>query len=161
MTQTITEAEIAEGERLLAASAPGPWRQSLSDDTVILTMDSREVCNIDGDYNSPDDWPTMEANAALIVFARNNLPTHLAAARREAALREENAWRPIDDDAKNGDVRLLSDGNYVFCGYWNPRQSHPWHVLDPDVDGVLNGWPEDAVTMWRPLPKPAALEART
>jgi len=84
MTPTPTppaEVDVAEGERLLASvAAPRPWRQSLTDDTMILTMDSREVAAIDGDYNSPDEWPVMEANAALIVFAVNNLPALLRAA---------------------------------------------------------------------------------
>lgn len=87
--------DVAEGERLLASvAAPRPWRQSLTDDTMILTMDSREVAAIDGDYNSPDEWPTMEANAALIVFAVNNLPALLrAASERDAAVREVGELR--------------------------------------------------------------------
>lgn len=61
---------------------PGPWRVSLTDDTVVVTVDGSEVASIDGDYNEPDLWPIMEANARLIASA----PSLLSALReaREA-----------------------------------------------------------------------------
>lgn len=49
--------------------SPGPWRVSLTDDTVVIGADGREVAAIDGDYNQPDTWPVMEANARLIAAA--------------------------------------------------------------------------------------------
>lgn len=48
---------------------PGPWRTSLTDDTVVVDAAGREVAAIDGDYNDPDTWPLMEANARLIAAA--------------------------------------------------------------------------------------------
>ena len=104
---------VAEGERLLASvAAPRPWRQSLTDDTMILTMDSREVAAIDGDYNSPDEWPTMEANAALIVFAVNNLPALLRAASENVSLREQvvSANEQRDAAEQLTEVRLREVG---------------------------------------------------
>lgn len=53
---------------LLAAAIPGPWRVSLTDDTVVIGPDRAEVAAIDGDYNEPDLWPIMEANARLIAL---------------------------------------------------------------------------------------------
>lgn len=56
-----------------AKHTPGPWRTSLSDDTVVIHIDAKgvhhEVANIDGDYNEPDLWPIMEANTRLIASA--------------------------------------------------------------------------------------------
>ena len=52
---------------------PGPWVVGPVDDTVVthLGKDGRryEIAQIDGDYNSPDEWPVMEANARLIATA--------------------------------------------------------------------------------------------
>jgi len=128
MTTTPTppaEVDVAEGERLLASvAAPRPWRQSLTDDTMILTMDSREVAAIDGDYNSPDEWPVMEANAALIVFAVNNLPALLrAASERDAAVREAERLREA----------MLSAA--TICDYWaDESRNDGWstHQVEPN-----------------------------
>lgn len=48
---------------------PGPWRVGPVDDTIVTDADGKEVAAIDGDYNSPDEWPRMEANARLIAAA--------------------------------------------------------------------------------------------
>lgn len=48
---------------------PGPWSVSPADDTVVIDAMRREVAAIDGDYNTPDTWPQMEANARLIAAA--------------------------------------------------------------------------------------------
>ncbi len=48
---------------------PGPWRVGPVDDTIVTDADGKEVAAIDGDYNSPDEWPRMEANARLISAA--------------------------------------------------------------------------------------------
>lgn len=58
----------------MSKHAPLPWKLSLTDDTMIIDATGREVCAIDGDYNSPDDWPIMEANAAHIVHCVNTYP---------------------------------------------------------------------------------------
>lgn len=49
--------------------APTPWKVSPTDDTTIIDAGRREVCTADGDYNNPDEWPIMEANARLIASA--------------------------------------------------------------------------------------------
>ena len=56
---------------------PGPWRVGPVDDTIVTDAAGKEVAAIDGDYNSPDEWPRMEANARLIAAA----PDMLAALR--------------------------------------------------------------------------------
>ena len=48
---------------------PGPWKVSPTDDTVVIDATGAEVAAIDGDYNDPDTWPQMEANARLIAAA--------------------------------------------------------------------------------------------
>lgn len=74
---------------------PGPWRVSLTDDTVVVTVDGSEVASIDGDYNEPDLWPIMEANARLIASAPS-----LLSALREA----REGFVPIRDNYANPDV---------------------------------------------------------
>lgn len=52
---------------------PGPWVVGPTDDTVVTHLGKDgvryEVAAIDGDYNHPDKWPVMEANARLIAAA--------------------------------------------------------------------------------------------
>ncbi len=56
-----------------ALHAPAPWEVSLTDDTVVVRKDAHGVqhviAEISGDYNEPDLWPVMEANARLIAAA--------------------------------------------------------------------------------------------
>lgn len=53
--------------------AKGPWFVGPVDDTVVTHMGKDgiryEVAAVDGDYNDPDTWPIMEANARLIAAA--------------------------------------------------------------------------------------------
>ena len=57
----------------MTAPAPTalPWRTSLPDDTTIIGPDREGVATMLGDYDADDEWPVMEANAALIVRAVN------------------------------------------------------------------------------------------
>lgn len=48
---------------------PGPWKVHPVDDCTVVASDGSEVAAIDGDYNQPDTWPIMEANARLIAAA--------------------------------------------------------------------------------------------
>lgn len=48
---------------------PGPWKIHPVDDTTVIDATGAEVAAIDGDYNDPDTWPLMEANARLIALA--------------------------------------------------------------------------------------------
>ena len=48
---------------------PGPWKVGPVDDTRVEDALGNEVAQIDGDYNHPDTWPIMEANARLIASA--------------------------------------------------------------------------------------------
>ncbi len=56
-----------------AKHTPGPWLVGPADDTVITHMGADglryEIAAVDGDYNEPDTWPVMEANARLIAAA--------------------------------------------------------------------------------------------
>lgn len=56
---------------------PGPWEVGPVDDTVVTHIGADgvryEVAAIDGDYNDPDTWPIMEANARLIAAAPDML----------------------------------------------------------------------------------------
>ena len=60
MTHDEIEKDRAEG-------TSGPWRVGPVDDTVVIAPDGSEVAAIDGDYNEPDLWPVMEANARRIA----------------------------------------------------------------------------------------------
>ncbi len=52
---------------------PGPWEVGPVDDTVVTHVGKDglryEIAAIDGDYNQPETWPVMEANARLIAAA--------------------------------------------------------------------------------------------
>lgn len=56
---------------------PEPWQVSLTDDTTIVHKHSdgtqSVIAETDGDYNEPDLWPVMEANARRIVACVNAL----------------------------------------------------------------------------------------
>lgn len=49
------------------AGTKGPWRVGPVDDTRVEDALGNEVAQIDGDYNQPDLWPIMEANARRIA----------------------------------------------------------------------------------------------
>ena len=57
----------------MSKHTPGPWVVGPVDDTVVTHLGAdgvrREVAQIDGNYNEPDLWPVMEANARLIAAA--------------------------------------------------------------------------------------------
>ena len=53
----------------MSKHTPGPWKVSLTDDTTVIAPDNSVIAEIDGDYNQPDLWPIMEANARLIAAA--------------------------------------------------------------------------------------------
>lgn len=55
-------------KRLAAEITSGPWRVGPVDDTRVEDADGNEVAQIDGDYNAPDTWPLMEANARAIAL---------------------------------------------------------------------------------------------
>lgn len=58
--------------------AKSPWRVGPVDDTLVVDADGNEVCQVDGDYNHPDTWVIMEANARLIASSPDLLEAGLA-----------------------------------------------------------------------------------
>lgn len=74
MTMTQAQTERTEGK----------WKLSPTDDTCIIDAERNVVAEISGDYNSPDTWPLMEANARFIVTACN-AHDELVAALQEIA----------------------------------------------------------------------------
>jgi len=79
----------------LEGVTPGEWRVGPVDDTIVTAADGSEVAQIDGDYNEPDLWPIMEANAAHIArCSPDNIRAvangYIAQAERIAALEAEN-----------------------------------------------------------------------
>lgn len=81
-------------------ATPGPWEVGPVDDTVVTHLGADglryEIAGIDGDYNSPDEWPTMEANAAHIANCDPQtilaLLDALDAAEAKLASAEPVAW---------------------------------------------------------------------
>ena len=81
---------------------PGPWRVGPVDDCRVEDANGNEVSQIDGDYNHPDLWPIMEANARFIAAARELVPA-LAAERDELRAANDaltNALRAIAEAQK-------------------------------------------------------------
>lgn len=77
---------------------PGPWEVGPVDDTVVTHVGADGVrlvvAEIDGDYNQPETWPIMEANARLIAAAPELL---------EALDRIQN-WPRVFDGLRAEDV---------------------------------------------------------
>ena len=88
--------------------APGPWRLHLVDDTTIIDIGNRFIASACGsgddlggaDYNNPDEWPTLEANAALIAAA----PALYEALE---SAREAIHWAIVDGRSLAGDQARL------------------------------------------------------
>ena len=56
-----------------ATHTPAPWRVGPVDDCRVEDALGNEVAQIDGDYNQPETWPVMEANARLIAASPDML----------------------------------------------------------------------------------------
>lgn len=82
-----------------APHTPGPWEVGPVDDTVVshVGADGKryEIAAIDGDYNEPDQWPVMEANARLISAAPDMLEA-LIEAKREMWISARHQWTMAD-----------------------------------------------------------------
>jgi len=85
----MTADEIAAMKADMEAGTPGPWRVGPVDDTRVEASDGSEVAQIDGDYNEPDLWPIMEANARRIARVPAIEGTIIEQAERIAALEAE------------------------------------------------------------------------
>ena len=83
---------------------PGPWEVGPVDDTVVTHVGADGVrlvvAEIDGDYNQPETWPIMEANARLIAAAPELLEAAIelkdVCNRPSAARTRAEAWRKLD-----------------------------------------------------------------
>jgi len=91
----------------LEGVTPGEWRVGPVDDTIVTAADGSEVAQIDGDYNEPDLWPIMEANAAHIARCS---PDNIAALLTHvAALEAENTRLCARVEAAEGAVRVVQN----------------------------------------------------
>lgn len=78
-------ADLAEAGKVLEGVTPGPWRVGPVDDCRVEDANGNEVAQIDGDYNQPETWPQMEANARFIAWCREGVPALIALATAQAA----------------------------------------------------------------------------
>ena len=76
----------------LTGFTPGPWNVGPIDDTRVEDTLGNEVAQIDGDYNQPETWPVMEANARLIAAAPDLLAALTAALDEIERLRLLVRW---------------------------------------------------------------------
>ena len=165
MTAPDTAAIRAQMEAL-SGFAPGPWKVSPTDDTTVITHDRNMVAEIDGDYNEPDLWPIMEANARLIAAAPDMNATILAlcdaldAAQTSACPRGEDCDMTLaymvgrgrkDDDmavlrAENERLRnFIADFSETKFDRIDRRAPDPQDDLDPLTDYLaIEAWQEDA-----------------
>lgn len=90
----LSAAEIAEGHRLDKAATGGPWETHVSRTDVLPGRETREIVRPNGDLHpwnvlkvgNTCCWPPTDADAELIVWARNHLPVLLDAAEKVADL---------------------------------------------------------------------------
>lgn len=78
-------------------------------------------------------------------------------------------WQPIETAPRDGSQILLSCGPLVEVGCWAPDvlgDEYPWvfasdrscyEQFEGDTWTPINGYPEDTVTHWMPLPEPAVI----
>jgi hypothetical protein len=78
--------DLDEMKRDMEAGALGPWRVGPVDDCRVEANGGFEVAQIDGDYNHPDTWPIMEANARRIARVPDMEATIIALAAENATL---------------------------------------------------------------------------
>ncbi len=81
-----------QARAFLAGITPGPWRVSLTDETVVVSDDI--LVRVDGDYDDFGIAPIMSATATAIAAVPDMLATIVAQAERIAELEaRENEWR--------------------------------------------------------------------
>lgn len=90
-------------KQAMEKATAGPWRLSCPDDTLVI-CDTREIAEAAGDYDNYDDYPVMEANAAFIALARNELPALL-----EENERMRKALEEIDKSRYSGRETVTPD----------------------------------------------------
>lgn len=87
-------------------------------------------------------WPYIECEDCAASAEPNIWNTRAAASE----------WRPIDDEAKNGeDILVWGPHQLVRCVYWDEdkHQGYSWCV-----DDAHTCYHRDAFTHWQPLPAP-------
>jgi len=147
---TITKERLDAIRAAAEKAAPGPWEVGPVDDTVVTHIGADglryEVAGIDGDYNSPDEWPTMEANAAHIANCDPQTILALLDALDAAEMAEPVAWMYPDGRAGHAvtmDRKVACD---AFPGIANPvpLYTHPapavregWKPLTENVVGPV------------------------
>lgn len=103
------DAPAVAGVEIPTGFTPGPWRVGPVDDTRVEDAQGLEVAQIDGDYNEPDLWPIMEANARLIALAPA-MAEELLALRAEVARLREDRLAAFDTCIKEAaDLRNTQD----------------------------------------------------
>ena len=120
----IPDTETIKG--LLTAATPGPWAVSPTDDTTVICPARSVVANIDGDYNEPDLWPIMEANASLIALAPSLaarvIEQDARIARLTEALRLHQAWSDSEDAGPDYGAQTRDthpDGERIWRQWWD------------------------------------------
>jgi hypothetical protein len=111
----VTPEQISELRRLMAEATPGPWESAARKDdrAVALVRQYHRTIATVGDGGA--GRMTALANGLLIASAVNSLPALLAAAEREAKLRELLEYF-IDDHVGNGcaDCALVRDARKLL-----------------------------------------------
>ena len=100
----------------MAKHFPGPWIVGPVDDTLVRAVTTEgeyyTICEMDGNYNDPHQWPVMEANARLIAAA----PDLLEALRLHKAWAESEKTGP-DYQGMTRDTH--PNGHAIWSKWWN------------------------------------------
>ena len=123
---------------ILAAATPGPWRVGPVDDTVVVAADGSEIAAIDGDYNEPDLWPMMEANARLIALAPD-LAAEVLALRDQVETAYVRGFHDAQEKAKvEGKLVLIDSPEIVSLRDENAKLREALREL-VDRDAAYDG----------------------
>lgn len=138
--QLFETAWLDEIERGCEGVTPGPWRVGPVDDTRVEAADGSEVAQIDGDYNAPDTWPIMEANAAHISRLDPQSILRLVALARLGLASQINA-------VAEGDAReALANIHRVLCG----MRTMPTYAVGREIEWCI----DHCRTVLFPAPEP-------
>ena len=87
----------------------------------------------------------------LLCLSRTMRERYLDRARAAITAYQAEAWQPIENAPKDGEIIIITNGRWVEVTHWSVTDDqYPWVMLDPAIG--INGRMEDSPTHFQPLP---------
>lgn len=110
----------------MKSGTPGLWRVGPVDDTIVTAADGSEVAAVDGDYNEPDLWPIMEANARRIATLPDLEEAYLDLHDEVKRLRAGGEYLSAEE------ISAIEGANRRWHGEYDTTVSVRWEPYKPD-----------------------------